>query len=52
MIVVGDAGPLNYLLLIGEVDVLSSLFSRVIVPQAVASELAIDRGRSGYSGLD
>ncbi len=43
MIVVGDTGPLNYLLLIGEVDVLTSLFSRVVTPQAVAAELASAR---------
>ena len=29
MIVVGDTGPLNYLLLIEQVEVLPSLFSRV-----------------------
>lgn len=27
MIVVGDTGPLHYLLLIGQVDILPSLFS-------------------------
>ena len=43
MIVVGDTGPLNYLLLIGQVDVLPSLFSRVVIPGAVAAELACDR---------
>ena len=43
MIVVGDTGPLNYLLLIGQVDVLPSLFSRVVIPQAVAAELASAR---------
>jgi predicted nucleic acid-binding protein len=40
MIVVGDTGPLNYLMLIGQVDVLPSLFSRVVIPRAVAGELA------------
>ena len=43
MIVVGDTGPLNYLLLIGQVDVLRSLFSRVVIPRAVAAELASAR---------
>ena len=43
MIVVGDTGPLNYLLLIRQVDVLPSLFSRVVIPRAVAAELASDR---------
>ena len=40
MIVVGDTGPLNYLLLIGQADVLPSLFSRVVIPRAVAAELS------------
>lgn len=40
MIVVGDTGPLNYLVLIGHVGVLPSLFSRVVIPQAVATELS------------
>ena len=43
MIIVGDTGPLNYLLLIGQVDVLRSLFSRVVIPRAVAAELASAR---------
>ena len=43
MIVVGDTGPLNYLLLIGHVDVLPALFSLVVIPRAVAAELASAR---------
>ena len=43
MIVVGDTGPVNYLLLIGQVDILHSLFSRVVIPRAVAAELASAR---------
>ncbi len=39
MIVVADAGPLNYLLLIGAADVLEPLYGRVLVPDAVAVEL-------------
>jgi predicted nucleic acid-binding protein len=39
MIVVGDAGPLHYLVLIGAVDVLQPLYTRVLVPQTVAGEL-------------
>ena len=39
MIVVGDTSPLNYLVLIGQVDVLPALFSRVAIPEAVAHEL-------------
>jgi len=39
MIVVADAGPIHYLVLVGAVDVLQPLYTRVIVPQAVAGEL-------------
>jgi predicted nucleic acid-binding protein len=39
MIVIADTGPLNYLVLIGAVDVLSPLYTRVIVPRAVMEEL-------------
>ncbi len=39
MIVVADTGPLHYLVLVEAVEVLTPLYSRVIVPQMVASEL-------------
>jgi len=39
MIVVADAGPVRYLVVIGAVDVLQSLYGRVLVPEAVAGEL-------------
>lgn len=39
MIVVADASPLNYLILIGVVDVLPSLYHRVVVPGTVLQEL-------------
>lgn len=39
-VVVADTGPLNYLVLIGEIDVLPALFDRVIAPRAVFDELA------------
>lgn len=39
MIAVVDASPLCYLVLIGEIDLLPQLFSRVMVPQAVILEL-------------
>jgi predicted nucleic acid-binding protein len=39
MIVVADAGPLHYLVLIGAVDVLQPLYGRVLTPQTVAGEL-------------
>ena len=39
MIVVSDTSPLNYLVLIGHVDVLPVIFSRVVAPPAVLAEM-------------
>lgn len=39
MIVVADTSPINYLLLIGKIELLPTLFGRVIVPGAVFAEL-------------
>jgi len=39
MIVIADTGPLNYLVLIGAVDVLKPLYARVITPRTVVDEL-------------
>jgi predicted nucleic acid-binding protein len=39
MIVVSDTSPLNYLVLIGQADVLPILFKRVVAPPAVRAEL-------------
>lgn len=39
MIVVADAGPLQYLVRIAVIDVLAPLYQRVLVPQSVAREL-------------
>jgi predicted nucleic acid-binding protein len=39
VIVVADTSPLNYLLLLGHAELLPSLFGRVLVPDAVLSEL-------------
>lgn len=39
MIVVSDAGPLRYLVLIDQAEVLHELYGQVIVPQAVFAEL-------------
>jgi predicted nucleic acid-binding protein len=38
-LVVADTGPLNYLVLIGESDILPKLFESVFVPEAVRAEL-------------
>ncbi len=39
MIVVADTTPLNYLVLIGHVDILPQVFAQVLVPEAVMAEL-------------
>jgi predicted nucleic acid-binding protein len=39
MIVVADAGPVQYLVRIGVIDVLAPLYQRVLMPQTVAREL-------------
>jgi predicted nucleic acid-binding protein len=39
MIVVSDTSPLNYLILIGHVEILPALFRRVVVPPAVLAEM-------------
>jgi len=39
MIVVADAGPLQYLVRIAAIDVLAPLYQRVLVPYSVAREL-------------
>jgi len=38
-LVVADTGPVNYLILIGHIDLLPALFERVILPAAVHDEL-------------
>ena len=37
--VVADTSPINYLLLIGYVDLLRQLYSRIVIPEAVFKEL-------------
>jgi predicted nucleic acid-binding protein len=39
-LVIADTGPINYLVLIGNVDLLPVLFEKVILPSAVEAELA------------
>jgi len=38
-LVVADTSPLNYLVLIGQVEILPALFERIFVPQTVQNEL-------------
>ncbi len=39
-LVVADTGPVNYLLLIGHLEILPALFDKVILPSIVRDELA------------
>jgi predicted nucleic acid-binding protein len=38
-LVVADTGPLNYLVLIGAIELLPKLFEKVFTPEAVTAEL-------------
>jgi len=42
VIVVADASPLHYLVLIAAVDVLHPLYDHVVVPETVAEEYLLD----------
>jgi predicted nucleic acid-binding protein len=39
-LVVADTGPINYLVLIGAIEVLPKLFEQILVPAAVCNELS------------
>jgi predicted nucleic acid-binding protein len=39
MIVVADTSPINYLLLIEQIDLLPRLFERIIIPDRVREEM-------------
>jgi predicted nucleic acid-binding protein len=39
MIVIADSAPINYLVLIGETELLSTLYGGVVIPTAVLTEL-------------
>lgn len=40
MIVVADTSPINYLILIGQINLLKHLYTRTLIPSAVLAELA------------
>ena len=40
MVVVADTSPINYLILIGQIDVLPMLYRRILIPPAVLAELS------------
>lgn len=46
MKVVSDTSPICYLLLIGEIDLLPTLYERIYIPQAVVAELKHPRAPS------
>jgi predicted nucleic acid-binding protein len=39
MIVVAEASPINYLIVIGEIEILTKMYGRVVIPRAVREEL-------------
>ena len=39
MVVVADTSPINYLVLITQIDLLKELYTRVLIPPAVLAEL-------------
>jgi predicted nucleic acid-binding protein len=39
MLVIADASPLHYLILIAATDILPALFDRLVIPRAVVAEL-------------
>lgn len=43
MIVIADTGPINYLILIGEIDLLPALYGQVLIPPSVSEELGRKR---------
>lgn len=43
MIVIADTSPINYLIVIDEIDILPTLFNEVIIPQAVFEELSHEK---------
>lgn len=40
MIVVSDTGPINYLIVLGHIEILEQLFDSVLIPSAVLAELS------------
>ncbi len=39
MIVVADTSPINYLVLIGEIEILAKMYGRIVIPNAVREEV-------------
>lgn len=52
MIVIADTSPINYLILIEQVQVLHILYGRVIIPPAVAQGTSARPGTGESTSLD
>jgi predicted nucleic acid-binding protein len=50
MIVVADSGPLHYLVLLDQIDLLHRFYGQVVIPDAVAYELCAAATPSAVSG--
>ena len=50
MIIVCDASPICYLLLIGEIQLLPHLYGKVLIPQVIQNELADERSPTVVQG--
>ena len=48
-VVVADTTPLNYLILIGQVELLRELFGKVMIPEAVLAELSHPKAPSAVT---
>ena len=49
-LVINDTGPINYLVLIGHIDIIPALFERVLMPFAVREELSAPKTPSAVRG--
>ena len=43
MMVIADTTPINYLILIGEAELLTAVYGEVVIPEAVLNELLTER---------
>jgi predicted nucleic acid-binding protein len=51
-VVISDASPLHYLILIGHAEVLPTLYAEVLIPEAVATRDPDLDLRSGAGGIN
>ena len=48
MVVVADTSPINYLVLIEQIDLLTRLYTRILIPPAVLAERSIRSHRNRF----